>query len=484
MVHILGVLVLGFTGGVGALIPSALWYSEWSQLGAVLATMLIGGLFGGGLWLAGRRSRRDFFRREAVAVTALAWIVASTIGALPFYFGGLDSGFINCLFESTSGLTTTGSSILTSIEDKPKTLLLWRSLLHFYGGFGIIVFFVVLMPSFAMGGKSMFKQEVAGPVVEGLTPRIRETAVKLFYLYIGLVAALTVLLLLFGGLNFIEALHHAMATVATGGFSPENTSVLTYTPLTQWILTIGMFVSAANFTLHLEALKGNFKAYWQSSEFLTFLGIVVGSSLLIAGLLWYHKTAAVSHPGELNLRDAAFNVVSMMSTTGFCTVNFNEWPEASRYLLICVMIIGGMVGGTSGGFKVVRLVILVKALYYEVKREISPRQVAAMKMDGRPINPEVVRGVVMYFAAYFCLVIVSGFLVAIMNNHISLLSSLTAVFTCINGCGPGLDVVGPWGNFNSLTGLSKFYLCFIMLAGRLEIYPMLLLFSRRFWSPN
>ena len=482
--HLLGVLVLGFSAAFLVLIPFSIWYGDGRTLLAAIASMLIGGLIGGAFLLGGRRHPQDFFRREAVAVTAIAWIVASVLGALPFYFGGLSQSFIDCFFESTSGLTTTGSSILAVIEDKPASLLFWRSFLHFIGGFGIIVFFVALMPGFAIGGKTMIKQEVAGHVVEGITPRIRDTAIKLFKVYVGLVVGLALALWLFGGLSIFEAVNHSMAAVATGGYSTENTSALEFRPAGQWLLIIGMFLSGANFTLHLEAIRGNWRIYLRDVEFRWYAGILTASAVVIAITLWLCNVESSTGGFSSTWRDAVFAVTTCGTTTGFATADYNAWPGATRMILVVLMIFGGMVGSTTGGLKTIRVVIMMQAMMQDVRKELSPREVGALKVGNRPVSADILRGVLGYFVVYMLVLFLSTVVVGLGDVKLTTEEALTGVIACLNGCGPGLGVLGPVGNFSTVSDFSKVALCVVMLLGRLEIYPLLLICSWRFWFPK
>jgi trk system potassium uptake protein TrkH len=320
-------------------------------------------------------------------------------------------------------------------------------------------------------------------VVEGLTPRIRDTAIRLIYLYLALNALLFILLMA-TGLNAFDAFNHAISTVATGGFTNRNDSCASFPPLAQWVIIIGMMISATNFTLHLELVRGNWRAYWRNTEFRTFACITVLVTTIVAVLLYVEATNAVSETGEWNFRDAAFAVASIFSTTGFGTVDFDKWPDACRYLLAMLMLCGGMVGSTAGGFKVIRFVILCKAIRQEVHHEISPREVLTLKVDKRPLSQEIVRGVLGYLAIYVLIILIGGFAVTVFDPHLSLISAFSASISCFNSIGPGLDEVGPAGNFSAISPSSKILLSVFMLLGRLEIYPILMLFSSRFWFPK
>ncbi len=450
------------------------------MLAVVMESMLVGGVISGTLYMLGRNAKGDAFRREVLATVGLSWLLASGIGGLPFYLSQSVPDFASAYFECASGLTTTGSSVFQTIEDKPRAILFWRSFTHFIGGLGIVVLFVALLPALGVGGRALFKEEATGPVTEGLTPRIKDTAVQLVKLYVGLNVIQMVLLFLFG-MNLFDAANHAMATIATGGYSTRNSSIYYYqSPLIEWTIVVFMFLAGTNFNLHLEALKGKFH-YFRNTEFKAYTGIVICSAFFIALILWLSGESDVSHANGVNIRDGFFTAVTIQTTTGFGTVNFDSWPEVLRYLIVILMFVGGCAGSTGGGLKVVRIVILFKLLAAEIATSVSPRSVRLLKLDGTVINRDIAYQVLMFFFVYTIIMAFGGFLVALLMPDQSLLTSFTAAITAINNIGPGLDAIGPTMNFANQSSSVKWILSLLMILGRLELYPILVLLSPSFW---
>ncbi|MCB2156823.1 TrkH family potassium uptake protein [bacterium] len=476
----LGIL-LGFLTLLEVLIvPFAIYYNEWHALGRIAEAMAGGFLFAVILYLIGRDATGDVFRREALAIVGLGWILAAGVAALPLFLTGVAPTYTDAYFESMSGLTTTGSTILTTIEDHPKSILLWRSFLHFLGGLGIIVLFVAILPMLGVGGRALFKQEVPGPVPEGLTPRIKDTAVALWKIYIAfnVIEAIALMIL---GMSFYDAINHAMATMATGGFSTKNTSVLAFaSPMIEWCIIIFMVIAGTNFSLHLRAVQGRFD-YFRDPEFLSYISIIIGSAVVIAVLLYVHETPAVSKPGSFNFRDAFFTVVALKTTTGFGTVDFQQWPNAARIMLLILMFFGGCAGSTGGGLKVIRWIILFKAGYHEIQSKISPRRVRRLKLGGRPIGDDIVREVLAFFFLYMGIAILGSVAIAFAMPHQSVLTSISSVVATLNNIGPGLDAIGPTANFAHQSLPAKWLLSLFMVLGRLELFAILVLFSRNFW---
>ncbi len=478
---LLGFLLAPFSLSMLTTVPFAMYYSEWAELGEFVASAGIGLALSGVLYLIGRTAKEDIFRRETLAITGLSWAIAAAIGALPFYFSGTVTTYTDAYFESISGLTTTGSTVLTNIEGAPKSILFWRSFLHFLGGLGIIVLFVAVLPLVGVGARSLFKQEAPGPVPEGLTPRIRDTSVMLFKIY----AALNVaeMLILWGaGMSFFDAVNHALATMATGGFSTKNTSILAFgSPLIEWIIVVFMFLAGTNFSLHVEAVRGRF-VYFKSTEFRVYLGIVVAASLFYAILLFAHGSTAVSHPGEFNIRDGFFMSLALMTTTGFGTVDFDQWPHAARMVSVVLMFVGGCAGSTAGGMKVIRWVILMKVAMHELARNISPRRVTTLKIDGRKIPRETSHEVLVFFFLYILLFILGSAGIAMLMPEQSLLSSISAAAATLNNIGPGLEAVGATMNYSAQSNAAKWLMSLLMLMGRLELFPILAMLSKTFWT--
>jgi trk system potassium uptake protein TrkH len=483
----LGILLGLFSASILVALPFGLAYHEWVAVAAVLESVALGGLLSGALLLAGRNARGEFFRREALAVVGLAWILAAGIGALPFLFSGALHGLSNAYFESMSGLTTTGSSVMTNIEGTAKSILLWRSFTHFLGGLGIVVLFVAVLPLIGAGGRTLFKQEAPGPQPEGMTPRIKDTALKLLKLYVALNVVQAILLMV-AGMSFYDAVNHAMATLATGGFSTRNASVASFqSPMVEWIIIVFMFLAGANFSLHLEALRGRVGVYWRDPEFRLYAGITLAATALLAPLLWLHPFdesvagEALSHAEGFPLRDAMFNVIALKTTTGFGTVNFEHWPPGARFLLLMLMFVGGCAGSTGGGLKVIRWLILAKVAIFSLQASISPRRVVTLKLGGRAIDRGVAADVQAFFFLWMAVVFAGTIAIALLSPQQSMMTSLTAVIATLNNIGPGLEGVGPYMNYASQSGPAKWLLSLFMLLGRLELHAILVLLAPRFW---
>ncbi len=367
------------------------------------------------------------------------------------------------------------------IEGKSYAILFWRSFLHFLGGLGIVVLFVAFLPTMGVGGRALFKQESTGPVTEGMTPRIKDTAMKLVKVYVGLNVIQAILLMLCG-MNLYDALLHAMGTIATGGFSSRNASIAAFTsPVIEWIIIAFMFIAGTNFGLHVEFLRGRF-AYFKSTEFKAYVAIILCSATFIAVALWVSDNQAVSNPGKINIRDSLFMVLTIQTSTGYGTVDFNQWPEAVRMLLLVLMFVGGCAGSTGGGIKVIRFVLLFKLLKAEVASAVSPRSVRLLKLDGNVIQRDTAYQVLIFFFTYIAITVLGFLLVATLMPEQDLVSSITAVIASINNIGPGLGAVGPTMNFASQVPLAKWVLALLMILGRLEMFSLLILLSPNFWT--
>lgn len=480
--RLVGIFLALFTLSLSVGIPVALIYGEWSVIPVFLESLLVGGIISGSLYFLGRHSKGDdVYRREALATVGISWLLAAAIGALPFFLSGAVPDYASAYFESASGLTTTGASVFRVIENKSLAILFWRSFLHFLGGLGIVVLFVAFLPTMGVGGRALFKQESTGPVTEGMTPRIKDTAMKLVKVYIGLNVIQTVLLMICG-MSLYEALIHAMGTIATGGFSTRNASIAAFTsPAIEWIIIGFMYLAGVNFGLHVELVRGRF-AYLKSTEFRVYTSIVLGAAVFISVALWLSNTQAVSNPGGWNFRDALFMVLTIQTTTGYGTVDFNQWPEVVRMMLLVLMYIGGCAGSTGGGIKVIRFVILFKLLFAEIATSVSPRRVRLLKLDGNVIHRDTAYQVLIFFFVYIFISIVGCILVALLMPEQSLLSSITAVIATINNIGPGLEAVGPTMNFASQSPGAKAVLSILMILGRLELFSLLVLLSPNFWT--
>lgn len=479
--RLLGYLLLAFSLSMVTIFPFALWYREFQSALAVLESMLIGGGLGGLMILYGRGAQGSVFRHEALAVVGLSWILAGFLGGLPFYFGGLAPTMTDAYFESVSGITTTGASILTSIEDQPRALLFWRSFLHFLGGLGIVVIFVAVLPVLGVGGKALYKQEVAGPRPEGLTPRIKDTALALFkvYLVLNIVHIITLLL---AGMTLFDAINHGMSTMATGGYSTQNASIASYSSaLIEWIIIIFMFLAGTNFMLHLRFGQGEWLVYFRDIEFRAYVAIVFAATLFFVIILYLAGTTAVSNPDGINIRDAFFTTLTIITTTGYGTVDFAQWPPVCQALILFLMFVGGMAGSTAGGMKVIRSLIFVKSAAHQLQTEANPRIVRVLKIGNRTLDRRAFSDAFALFFLWITIFVAGTVLVALLSPEQSLITSLSASAACLNNIGPGLDGVGPTMNYASQHPAAKWILSLMMIMGRLELYVILIILTPGFW---
>lgn len=469
----------------------ALFCHERESLHAFGITILILAVLSMALLSLGRRGpfwkrRRDaensrfgegIHAREGFVITALGWIALSLFGAFPFYLSGAIPSFVDCWFETVSGFTTTGATILSEIEGLPNSLLYWRSFTHWIGGMGVLVFLLAIIPMSKGNGETfhLLRAESPGPSVGKLTPTMRHTARLLYAIYV----ALTVIMigfLLAGGMPLFDSVVHAFATAGTGGFSIKNASIAAYdSHYLQTVIAVFMVLFGVNFNVFYLILCGRASQALRSEELRTYLGIIFGATFLIA----LNIQPQFSSLGDA-FHHSFFQVSSIMTTTGFSTVDFNLWPEFSRMILIALIIIGACAGSTGGGIKVARVIILWKALKGEMQRMLRPRTVKVVCMDGKQLDSHVIRGVFAYMTGFIAVCLLSFLCISIENYDME--TTVTSVLTCIGNVGPGLSAVGPMGNFSHFSILSKLVLSADMLIGRLEIFPFILLFSPTTWK--
>ena len=428
------------------------------------------------LILTFRSPGQEIRHREGMAVVTLGWVSAGFFGSLPYYMTGVLDRFIDCLFESFSGFTTTGASIMTDIEMLPQAILFWRDLTHWLGGMGIIVMTIAILPLLGVGGMQLFKAEAPGPVTDRLKPRIAETAKTLWKVYLVFTGA-EVLLLHLGGMELFDSFCHTFGTLATGGFSTKSASIGHYqSAYFDTVITVFMLISGINFTLHYQALSGNIKAFYKNSELRFFLAIFLTASILITWSIWKSHVPSL---GE-SVRLATFQTASILSTTGYTTTDFEQWPSFARIILLTLIFIGGSAGSTGGSIKVLRVMLLLKHSYRELRHLIHPRAVIPVKLQGRIVPDEVMFSVWGFFILFLALFIVAALLLTIMG--IDLTTSLTAVAASIGNIGPGLGSVGPTENYAHLPQAAKTVLILCMLLGRLEVYTVFILFVPEFWK--
>lgn len=426
--------------------------------------------------LTGRKSPKNhhIYGKEGFVIVGFAWILWSLFGALPFTLSGSIPFYIDAVFETISGFTTTGSTILSEIQSLPKGILFWRNLTHWIGGMGVLVFVLMLTTLNDKNAMHLMRAEVPGPDKDKMIPKARENAMLLYKMYFVLTVA-EVVFLMFGGMNLYDAILHAFSTAGTGGFSNRNASVAFYdSAYIDGVITVFMILFGVNFNMYFLILIKDIKSVFKNEELRTYLGII--------GIAIVTITANITHTYGSVLkafRYASFQVASIISTTGFMTADFDLWPEFSKCILLMIMVIGACGGSTGGGMKVSRIMIIIKSIKREIKQFIHPRSVNITKVNGKKVSDDAMRGVCIYFFAWMVIVVLSVIIVSL--NNFDFATSFTAVLTGISNVGPGISKVGPTCNFGFFSPLSKVVLCFDMLVGRLEIFPFLMLLSPSLW---
>jgi len=451
----------------------ALIYNETESIIPFIATIAICAALGF-LLTKTKQNNQGIYAKEGYIAVALGWILLSFFGALPFVFSGYIPDIIDAFFETVSGFTTTGSSILTNVEALSKSMLYWRSFTHWLGGMGVLVFLMAIVPmSNTKGGGEglqLMRAESPGPSVGKMTPTLRETARILYIIYIA-ITVLEIILLVVSGMPLYDGIVTSFATAGTGGFGIKADSIDGYNYVSQTIVAVFMMLFGINFSMYYLILLRKVKDVFANEELKVYLCIIAASTLII----FFNIKGMYDNSGVAFL-DSYFSVSSIITTTGFATANFDIWPELSRFILCALMICGASAGSTGGGIKVSRLIILFKSIKREVESVIRPRKVKTVMMDGKPVSETVIKNTFAYFAVYWFIAIGSMFLLVLIEGFNTEVT-ITAVMACLNNIGPGLDMVGPAGNFSMFSPLSKIILSLNMLIGRLEIWPMLLLFS-------
>ena len=439
----------------------------------ILLTLLVGGMF----VIFTRGAKKGFHAREGLVCVGMSWIVLGLFGALPFFLSGAIPHYVDALFEIVSGFTTTGASILPEVEALPMSLLYWRSFSHWLGGMGVLVFLLAVSSGderskgFTM---HILRAESPGPKVGKLVPRMKQTAEILYILYM-ILTVLNIIFLLLGGMPLFDSICIAFGTAGTGGFGIKNDSIAGYSPYLQNVCTVFMLLFGVNFSCYYMLMLRQIRSVFKDEELRLYLGVVFGSTALIVwNLRGFYGTI-----GE-TIRHAAFQVASIVTTTGFATTDFDLWPTFSKSILLCLMLIGACAGSTGGGFKCGRALLVLKGLRRSVRQIVHPGRVEVVRVNGRAVEEKVLENTNAYLAAYMLIIAASFFLISV--DGCSVTTNLSAVLACFNNIGPGLEAVGPTCNFSGFSVFSKLVLIMDMLAGRLEIFPILILFSRTTWG--
>lgn len=457
------------TEGVMLILPLivALIYSDFNVMLPIIATIAVL-LFFGFSFISIKIKNTVIFAKDGFIIVALSWILVSLFGAIPFYLSGYIPSFVDAFFETVSGFTTTGSSILTDVEALPHSLLFWRSFTHWIGGMGVLVFIMTMVPLAFERSMHVMRAEVPGPVVGKLVPKMKDTAKLLYRIYI-VMTAIMIVFLLIGGMPLFDSLLTAFATAGTGGFAIKSASIAYYDSVyIEMVVAIFMLLFGINFNLYYFLLVKDYKNILKNEELRWYIGIIAVSVLLIS-----LNTVSMMSGFTEALRHSFFSVSSVITTTGFCTADFNTWPSFSKMILLCLMYLGACAGSTGGGLKISRLIILLKGLYAHIIKLVHPRAVRQIRLDGNIVDEKTENGTMLFFVAYVAISFAAMLIISLDGADME--TTISSVAACIGNIGPGLGLTGPTGNFAFFSDLSKIVLSFVMLIGRLEIFPILLL---------
>ncbi|NOQ26386.1 MAG: TrkH family potassium uptake protein [Bacteroidales bacterium] len=475
IIQVMGLLLLieGFFLGVSSLV--SLFYGQY-DFSALITTSLICFSTGTILWFITKNANKNIGKREGYIIVSFVWIIFSLFGALPFVISGAIPSYTDAFFETMSGFTTTGASILNDIEAMPFGLLFWRSLTQWLGGMGIIVLSIAILPMFGIGGMQLFVAEVPGPTPDKLHPRIKETAKRLWGIYM-LFTIIEIILLKIGGMNWFDAINHSFTTMATGGYSTKQASVAHFdSPFIDYVIIVFMFIAGTNFTLSYFALHLKFGKVFKNEEFRYYLGFVVIFTLIIATSLWFYGGFNI----EKSFRDSLFQVVSIITTTGFATADYLQWMPFTIVMIFALMFFGGSAGSTGGSIKIVRITLLLKNSYQELKRIIHPNAIIPVRINGKSVPPQIISNILAFVVFYMLISIGSSVVIASLGYDIE--TSLGAVAATLGNIGPGIGRVGPIENYAHIPDFGKWFLSFLMLIGRLELFTVIVLFSPAFWK--
>ncbi|MGB0837801.1 MAG: TrkH family potassium uptake protein [Flavobacteriaceae bacterium] len=472
-------------------VPISLYFNEKSALGISLAG-LITLVLGFSMWFFNRKAPKTLQARDGYLIVTLGWLMLTFTGTLPYLLTGSIPNFTNAIFESISGYSTTGASILNDIESMPKGILFWRSATHWIGGMGIIVLTVAILPLLGIGGMQLFMAESPGPSADKLHPRITETAKRLWLIYFSLTLT-EFLLLKVAGMSWFDAINHAMATMSTGGFSTKNSSLAYWNdmPMIQYIVSIFMFIAGMNFVLTYFGFKGNFKKIYGNEEFRWYARIVIVFTLILTVCIVFFQDpnleSSIHHPkiwGEIEsgFRHGLFQVLTVMTTTGFVTADFTMWNSIALALIFTLFFVGGSAGSTSGGVKVVRQVIMIKHSLLELKKQLHPNAIIPVRYNGKGVQPNIVYNILSFFVLYILILLISIFIFTLLG--LDFYSSLGATISSLGNVGPGIGTVSPVDNFAHLSSAAKWFSAFLMLIGRLELFTVLILLTPYFWRKN
>ncbi len=471
--NVVGVLLIILGIAMLSCIPFSYLYDE-TDLWALGVAGGLSVLFGSIFWLYKWKSSANVNKREGYLIVVLSWVFMTIFGALPYYFSGV-CGVTDSLFESMSGLTTTGASIFNDIESLPHGILLWRSLSQWIGGMGIIVLTIALFPLLGIGGIELFVAESPGPTSTKIHPRIKETAKSLWILYCGFTAVLSIILY-FEGMGAFDALNHGLTTMATGGFSTKNASIAHFnSPAIEYTITFFMLIAGTNYAVIYLMLKGKFKLAWKNDEFRFYIRLLLGLAVLLTLAIFN-----VTHMGfEESFRKGTFMLISMLTTTGFVTADYTTWHAGLTMCFFLLLFMGGCAGSTAGGIKVIRHYILMKNTFYEFKRILHPRAIIRVKLNNAMVSGTIMTHILVFILLYLASFVFGAIILTILG--MDFISSFGAIATCLGNVGPAIGDVGPMNNFAGIPESAKGFLSFMMLIGRLEIFTVIIIFTPYFW---
>jgi len=479
VIKILGLLLIFLSFTMLLPLPFSYYYDSKDQasfIASFLITFIVGFLSFFSFKRDIEKSQKDVHPKEGFAIVGFGWVLLATFGALPYVISGAIPSYTDAFFETMSGFTTTGASILKDIESLPKGILFWRSFTHWLGGMGIIVLSIAILPILGVAGMQLFKAEVPGPTADKLTPRITETAKILWGVYF-LLTVVETILLMFAGMNLFDALCHTFGTMATGGFSTKNASIAAYNnPWIEFIIIIFMIIAGMNFALHYRVLTGNFRDLFRNEEARYYLLIISIATVFLTFDIARHNMADF----ENAFRYGLFQVVSIITTTGYGTFDYEKLSYTTHFILLILMFVGGCAGSTGGGLKVIRTIILSKYAYSEIKRLVHPKAIVPVRFGGKAVDKAILANISGFFIIYMFISAISVLLITFFN--IDIVTSIGAVAACINNIGPGLADVGPTDNYAFFHPVVKWLLSFLMLIGRLEVFTVLVLFTSTFWK--
>ena len=472
-------------------IPFSLYHNEKSYTGilyAGLVTISIGFL----MWFFNRNADKNLHKREGYIIVTLGWLILTFTGALPYIFTGTIPSFVDAIFETISGYSTTGASILKDIEALPKGILFWRSATHWIGGMGIIVLTIAILPLLGIGGMQLFMAEAPGPSADKMHPRITQTAKRLWLIYVSLTLA-EFLLLKIAGMTWFDAINHAMATMSTGGFSTKNSSIAYWNnmPVIQYIIIVFMFIAGTNFVLTYFALKGKIRKIFQNEEFKYYFTGSIAMTIILAIIIQYFQTpgieSSIEHPMpwgsfESSFRHAGFQVLAILTTTGFVSADYTTWNSLGTMLIFSLFFIGGSAGSTSGGVKIVRHIIMIKSSILEFKKLLHPNAIIPVRYDKKGVSRIIIFNILSFFVLYMLIFISSSVILSFMGLDFE--SAISAAASSLGNVGPALGSLGPVNNYSDLSVAAKMFCSFLMLIGRLELFTVLILFTPFFWKKN